>query len=151
MAVVREWPEEGITLQEIAWLIGSWKARTKNGEVRTTYSWGLGKKFIQVKFTIKDKDRTVTGMQIIGKDPRSDQLRSWVFEDEGGFGDAVWTMDGKRWVLEAAGVQADGSELSATNILTRLDKDTFTWQSVDRTVDGEEVPDLPPIKVTRVK
>jgi uncharacterized protein (TIGR02246 family) len=151
LAVVREWPDEGVTLREVAWLIGTWTAKTKDGEVRTTYSWGLGKKFIQVRITIKEKDRTVTGTQFIARDPRTDQLRSWVFESEGGFGEAVWTLDGKRWVLEAGGVQADGSELSATNILTRTGRDAFTWQSVDRTVDGEEVPDLPPVKVTRVK
>jgi hypothetical protein len=90
-------------------------------------------------------------MQIIARDPSTGNLRSWLFESEGGFGGATWTLDGKRWLIDAAGVEADGAEMTATNILTPLSKDSFTWQSVDRTVDGEEQPSIPPIKVTRVK
>ena len=62
-----------------------------------------------------------------------------------------WSLDGKRWVLDATGVRADGGETTATNILIPLDKDSFTWQSVERTLNGEPVPDVAPVKVTRVK
>ena len=151
MAVLREWPDEGVALRDLDWLIGSWSAKVEDTEVRSTYEWDESKKFIRVRATIKRKDRTVTLTEMIGKDPRTRALRSWLFESEGGFGDGVWTWDGKRWTIEATGVQADGSEMTATNILTRLDKDTFTWQSVERTLDGEESPNLPPVKVSRVK
>ena len=63
----------------------------------------------------------------------------------------AWTRDGKKWVVEASGVEADGGELTARNILTPVDKDTFIWQSAERTLDGEELPDILPVKVTRVK
>ena len=88
---------------------------------------------------------------MIGKDPRTGLLHSWMFESDGGFGEAVWNWDGKQWRLDAAGVEADGGETTATNLLTPLDKDSFTWQSIDRTVDGEDAPDIPPVKVVRVK
>ena len=54
-------------------------------------------------------------------------------------------------MITAAGVQADGGELTATNILTPVDKNAFTWQSIERTLDGKELPNIPPVKVTRVK
>ena len=41
--------------------------------------------------------------------------------------------------------------MTATNILTPVDKDSFTWQSIDRTLDGKELPNIAPIKVTRAK
>jgi len=151
VAVLREWPDEGINLRDLDWLIGAWTAKVEDSEVRTTYEWDESKKFIRARGTIKDKDRTVNLTQMIAKDPRTGSLRSWLFESEGGFGEAVWSWDGKKWLLEATGVHADGSELTATNIMTPLDKDSFTWQSIDRKVDGEEVPNLPPVKVTRVK
>ena len=151
MAVLREWPDEGIALRDLDWIIGTWTAKVEDTEIRATYEWDESKKFIRVRSTIKGKDRNVTLTEMIGKDPRNSSLRSWLFESEGGFGDATWTWDGKRWSLEATGVQANGSEMTATNIITRLDNDTFTWQSVDRTVDGEEVPNLPPVRVTRAK
>jgi uncharacterized protein (TIGR02246 family) len=151
LALVRDWPDEGTTLRDLDWLIGTWVAKTEGTEVRTTYQWNESKKFIMGRFTIKDENRSTSGTQRIGRDPRTGQLHSWLFESEGGFGEAAWDWDGKRWVMEATGVQADGSEISATNILTPHGHDAFTWQSTDRMVAGEEVPNIAPVKVTRVK
>jgi uncharacterized protein (TIGR02246 family) len=151
IAVLREWPEEGITLRDMEWLIGTWTAKTNGGEVRTTYDWDETKKFIRCRFSIKNKDNDLAGTQLIGRDPRTGNLRSWLFESNGGFGEAEWSWDGKRWVQDATGVEADGDEITATNILTPIDKDTFTWQSIDRTENGESVANIPPVKVTRVK
>jgi uncharacterized protein (TIGR02246 family) len=151
LALLRDWPNEGTDLRDLDWLIGTWVAKTNGREVRTTYSWDESKKFIQARFTIKGATGTTSGTQRIGRDPRTGQLRSWLFEDDGGYGEATWSWDGKRWLLEATGVQADGSEVTATNILTPRGRDAFTWQSVNRMEDGEELPNIAPIKVTRVK
>jgi uncharacterized protein (TIGR02246 family) len=151
MAVLREWPDEGVSLRDIDWLIGDWEVKRDSLEVRTTYEWDENKKFIRGRFTIKQEGRTTTGIQFIGKDPSTGQLRSWTFEGDGGFGEAVWARDGRKWVLDAGGVEADGSKVHATNILTRLDDDSFTWQATNRTEDDDELPNLPPVKVTRVK
>jgi hypothetical protein len=48
-------------------------------------------------------------------------------------------------------VLRDGKKLAATNILTRLEADTFTWESKNRTEDGKQLPDIKPIKMKRVK
>jgi uncharacterized protein (TIGR02246 family) len=151
MAVLREWPDEGVSLRDLDWLIGSWEAKTEEAEVRTTYEWDAKKNSIRCHITIKGRNRNVSGLQVLLKDPRTGQLRSWLFDDDGGFGEGVWIRDGKRWLITATGVQADGGELTATNILTPVDKDTFTWQSTERTLDGAELPNVPPVKVTRVK
>jgi uncharacterized protein (TIGR02246 family) len=151
MAVVRQWPDGGVSLHDLEWLIGSWVAKRDDGEVHTTYEWLWNKSFIRVQFTIRQKDRTLSGFQMIGKDPGTGQLRSWTFESEGGFGEATWSRDGKDWVLDSAGRLTDGSTMAATNIMTPLDQNSFTWQATKRSVDGEEVDDLAPVKVTRVK
>jgi uncharacterized protein (TIGR02246 family) len=151
MAVVREWPDAGATLKQLDWLIGSWITKSDDGEVRTSYEWDEGRHFLRTRFTIKDKGRTISGTQRIGKDPRTGQLRSWLFGQEGGFGEATWSWDAGRWVIEATGVLEDGTEMTATNLLTPRGRDAFTWQSTNRTMDGTAVPDLPPVKVTRVK
>jgi uncharacterized protein (TIGR02246 family) len=151
MAVLREWPEEGVSLRDLDWLIGTWEAKTEDAEVRTTYAWDTKKNTIRCQIAIKGPVHNVTATQRLLKDPRSGHLRSWTFDDDGGFGDGAWTRDGKRWVIATTGVQADGGELTATNILTPVDKDTFTWQSTGRTLDGEDLLDIPPVKVRRVK
>jgi uncharacterized protein (TIGR02246 family) len=151
MAVLREWPDEGDSLRDLDWLIGTWEAKTDDGEVRTTYDWDAKKNSIRGHFTIKGKDRTISATLILLKDPRDGQLRSWQFDDDGGFGDGAWARDGKRWAITAYGVEPDGAESTATNILTPIDRDTFTWQSTERTVDGEEQSNGVPVKVKRVK
>jgi uncharacterized protein (TIGR02246 family) len=151
MAVLREWSGAGETLRDLEWLIGTWKAQRDDTDVVTTYEWNEKKTFIKVRFTIKLDGRTLTGTQRIGKDPSTGRLRSWTFESGGGFGEAVWERDGKKWLVQAGGVLEDGGTLTATNILTPIDDNAFTWHSTERTVDGEDLPDLPPIKVTRVK
>ena len=151
IAVMREWPDEGVALRDLDWLIGAWEAKNDETEVRTTYSWDANKNSIRCQIAIKSKGRTVNAIQILLKDPRTGQLRSWIFDDDGSFGDGAWTADGKRWQIAATGVQSDGGELTATNLMTPVDKDTFIWQSTERTVDGEDLPNIPPIKVTRVK
>ena len=151
MAVVREWPHAGASLHDLEWLLGTWVARRDDTEVRTKYEWWGEKRFIRVNITIKQRDHVLTGFQMIGKDGSTGQIRSWAFDTDGNFGEATWTRDGKKWVQDAAGVLADGSVLSATNLLTPIDDDTFTFQSVERSIGGEEAADIPPVRVTRVK
>jgi uncharacterized protein (TIGR02246 family) len=151
MAVVREWPSEGVSLRDLEWLIGTWEAKRDNTDVRTTYEWWGDKTFIRVKISVKRKDSAIEGFQMIGKDRSTGQLRSWTFDPDGSFSEATWSRDGKKWLLDAAAVMEDGSVQAATNIITRIDDDTFTFQSVMRSVDGEDDDDIAPVRVTRVK
>jgi uncharacterized protein (TIGR02246 family) len=151
MAVLREWPDEAVALRDLDWIIGTWQGKVEDADVRTTYEWDAKKSAIHCRITIKGKGRDVSATQFLLKDPRTGALRSWIFVDDGAFGEGSWTRDAKRWVIEATGIEADGGELTATNILTPVDKDTFIWQSTERTLDDEELPNIPPVKITRVK
>ena len=77
------------------------------------------------------------GTEVIGWDPRTSRIRSWVFDSDGGFGENVWVHDGNRWLIKYSGTLADGSEASATHILTNVDAATATLQSKDRVVDDK--------------
>ena len=151
MAVVREWPSEGMSIRDLDWLIGSWAAKRDDTEIHSTYEWWGDKAFIRVNFAIKTKDKTMTGFQMIGKDASTGQIRSWAFDPDGSFGEASWSRDGKKWMLDSAAVLPGGGVMAATNIFNRIDNDTFTFQSVQRSLDGAELPDIAPIRVTRVK
>ena len=39
----------------------------------------------------------------------------------------------------------------AVNIVTPIGANSFTWQSVKRTLDGVKLPDTPPVKIVRVQ
>jgi uncharacterized protein (TIGR02246 family) len=151
MAVLREWPGEGASLRDLEWLIGSWQAKRDDVEVKATYEWWGDKTFLRCTLRITRKGHTTEGFQMIGKDASTGQIRSWTFDPDGSFAEATWGRDGKKWVQDVGGVQEDGAAITATHILARIDNDTFTFQAVERTVDGEPVDDVPPVRVTRVK
>ncbi len=151
IAILREWPGDGLSLRDLEFLIGTWEARRDGTVVSTRYEWTANKSFIRCHFSVAQDGKAQAGVQMIGKDPATGALRVWTFEDSGGIGDTDITRDGKKWVYSARGTTADGRVLTATNLLTPVDADSFLWHPVQRTLDGEALPDLPPIKVTRVK
>ena len=145
-------PSDNATIDDLSWLIGEWKSATGEGaEIRTTYTWDDNKKFINVQFTLKEQTLNLSGRQIIGVDPATGGIRSWTFEANGGVAEADWRRDGDHWVLDSDGTLPDGRTLTQTNVLRRINDDTVTWQSVDRVLGDEEIPDLAPVKVTRIK
>ncbi|VTR97139.1 Steroid delta5-4-isomerase OS=Rhodopirellula sp. SWK7 GN=RRSWK_01361 PE=4 SV=1: SnoaL_3 [Gemmata massiliana] len=151
IAIAREWASDGLTLRDLEWLIGTWEAKRPGVTVSTKYEWTANKAFIRCTFSVTRDGDTHTGTQMIVRDPATGELQQWTFEDSGGIGSADITRDGKKWIITARGTAPDGRTLTATNIMTPIDADTFMFHSVERTVNGEEQPDLPPVKVTRVK
>jgi uncharacterized protein (TIGR02246 family) len=155
VAVVREWDRDNSmddSLKDLEWLIGTWRATAKDWEVTATYEWDEAKAFIRGKYAIKEGAKVVeSGTQMFGKDNAEGGIRSWVFQSDGGFGDGLWTREGKKWTVDFSGVTADGKKLTATVIYVHVDANTFTWQSVDQAVDGQPIADARPIKVTKQK
>jgi len=157
IAMLKEWGDEKTKqpdLQDLGWLIGAWELDGPEQYARTSYEWSESKKFIVCKFTItqkKDKALFSTGTQVIGIDPAYGLIRGWTFSSDGGIGEATWTHDGDRWVIDSHATLADGSATSAVNHLTRAGDDGFTWRSVERTLQGERLPDIGTVKVRRIK
>jgi uncharacterized protein (TIGR02246 family) len=151
IAVLRNDETGDAELRDLEWLIGHWEAKGPDAQAQTTYEWVGNKAFIRSQFTIKEKDKSMTGTQMIGLDPNTGELRIWTFEADGGYGEGTCVRDGKKWVFSTNATLADGSAMTATNILTQVNHDTFTWQPVNLTIDDEPVGNLPPVKVTRVK
>lgn len=155
MAVVREWDRDvglDVSLKDLEWLVGTWRAVTKDREVTITYEWGPNRTFIRGGFTVKEGDKAVqSGTEVIGKDNAEGVIRSWVFQSDGGFGDGIWAREGKKWTVDVHGVGADGRKLTATTVYVHVDPTTLTWQAVNQALNGVPVADTPPIKVTKQK
>ena len=118
--------------------------------MHTSSRWSKNKNYILRDFTLRLGQRPVmSGSQRIGWDPDRQQIRSWVFDTDGGRAEGLWSKDDNRWIIRATGVLHDGTKGSATNIITKLDEDTFTWRSINRVVGGEATPDIDEIKVIR--
>ncbi len=152
IAFAREWGTVRDDLQDLEWLVGQWVARAEDREVQMSFTWNSNKTGLRNEFTMNVGGKPASsGIQLIGVEPQTGLLSSWMFPDDGGMAHAVWSSDGDRWLAESTGSMPDGSETTATNVIARTNDDEFTWRSIDRTINGEPVPDTPPIKVTRVK
>jgi uncharacterized protein (TIGR02246 family) len=151
IASASESPGDGLSVRDLEWMIGTWEAKRDGTVVTTRYEWTANKSFIRCQFSVRQDGKTYGGTQMIGKDPSTGLLHVWTFEDSGGIGNADVIRDGKKWVHEASGVTPDGRVLMATNLMTPIDADSFLWQTVERSLDDEPLPDMPPVKVVRVK
>ncbi len=137
-------------LRELEWMIGTWVDQDEQDRIETTCQWTKNRNFITRSFVVSVRDRIeMAGMQIIGWDPAAKQIRSWVFDSDGAFGEGVWSNKANRWYVKSTGTLPDGSKSSSTNIMTRLDNNTFTWQSVNRVVEGELLPNVDEVVVVR--
>lgn len=152
LAELSESTRDEVSIEDLGWLIGEWQAASGQGvEVRTLYSWEPNHKFIRVVFSVKGPNLDYSGNQAIGVDPATGQLHTWTFEADGGVAEAEWTRDGDHWLQEVTGTLTDGSTLTETNVLRRVNDDLFTWQAIDRYLDEQALDDLPPVKVVRLK
>jgi uncharacterized protein (TIGR02246 family) len=137
-------------LKELEWMIGSWIDRDESATVQTDCEWTKNQNFINRSFAVVVGDQVdLAGMQIIGWDPAAKQIRSWIFDSDGGFAEGTWTRKGDRWLIHQKGTLPDGSRSSAVNIITRIDDDSFTWQSIQREVNGDILPNVDEVLVVR--
>jgi uncharacterized protein (TIGR02246 family) len=135
-------------LQQLAWLIGDWIDESPDAMVVTSYRWADNHRFILGEFTVQiGGNPAMTGSQRFGWDPLTKQIRCWVFDSQGGFAEGAWTREGNRWIVKMNGVTRDGKPASSTNITTMLSKDRMTWQSRDRLIGGEKMPDVEEVPI----
>jgi len=138
------------TLQDLAWLVGNWVDESKDAPVVSTFRWSEGKSFLIRTFSRWEGDKVVRlGTQIIGFDPRSRQIRSWIFNADGSFGDGVWSKSGNDWRIQSSQTLSDGRAASGTYVLSPVSADAFTLQLLGHEIDGEPQPAAEPMTITR--
>lgn len=138
-------------LRPLEWMVGEWLDEDEGASIRTSVGWSRNKNFLIRQFTVNTTDRPImSGTQRVGWDSDRQQIKSWVFDSAGGTGEGYWLVDGDRWVVRSSASLRDGSPASATHIVTKIDDDTFTWQSRNRVIAGEAQPDVEEVRVVRL-
>jgi uncharacterized protein (TIGR02246 family) len=137
-------------LAALEWLVGTWQDKSGNQTVQSKFNWAGDKNFLVRTINVQGDQSTTDGWEIIGWDPVQQQIRSWIFDSNGGFGESTWANDGDNWLIRASNVLPDGSRSTAENVLTKVDDNRFTWESQNRTLNGEPQPSLDKIEVQRM-
>lgn len=151
--------EQPATLDDLAWMEGDWVIAEAGKEppsgdetpqfLAAHVRWTPTRAFLIREMTIHRDDRQVAHYtQRIGHDPRTNTLRSWLFDDEGSHGKAVWTKKGDTLIARSTTVLPDGREVTARTEYHYDGKDRCNWEST-HTHDG--AADLPPVRLTLVR
>lgn len=137
-------------LKPLAWLIGTWVDEDDDGTIEFVNQWDKYNNFITQHFTVNMLNSPqYEGKQIIAWDPITKQIRSWMFDSDGGYGEGKWTKKDDNWIVETTYVTPDGKKASAVNIYSDIEKDSYTWESTGRQVEGEILPNIDPVTVTK--
>lgn len=137
-------------LKVLEWMVGSWGDQDEEVQIQTECKWAKNQNFLVRSFSIVVGDQIDTsGMQIIGWDPAAKSIRSWTFDSNGGFAEATWKKKGDRWYISNRGVLPDGRLATMVNVMKPVDKDSFTWETIERTAGGELLPNISAVTVVR--
>ncbi|MEE8451445.1 MAG: SgcJ/EcaC family oxidoreductase [Thermoguttaceae bacterium] len=137
-------------LKDLEWMVGSWIDQEGGEVMRTECQWTRNRNFLRRSFTASIGDRIdISGMQFVGWDPARKQIRSWVFDCDGGFAEGIWSRSGDRWLVKTKATSPDGAIASSTSILRPLSGGSFSWQKVSRVVDGELLPNIDEVVIVR--
>ena len=137
-------------LRELEWMVGTWVDQSTGDIVRLECQWSKNRRFLVRYFTVKSPEQIeLSGMQLIGWDPVQEEIRSWVFDSDGGFGQGTWTAKNDRWISQQIATLADGRLASSTTVIHPLDDNRFSWQKINRVVDGEILPSIEEVIIVR--
>jgi uncharacterized protein (TIGR02246 family) len=146
-------PNNYENLRGLEWAIGDWEGEAGQGIMeQLSFSWADPQNFILATFATTSKDMSLGRATVwIGWDPIKKNVRSWLFDEAGGYGESSWSQEGQKWVIKSSAVHQDGKKASATHVLAQVDADTISLQAKDRTLDGKSLPDMPEVRLKRVK
>ena len=129
-------------LKSLELLTGEWVEQSSDSTVYVSCRWSPEKNFLLRDFTVHVQGRPVmTVNERIGWDPLTRQVKSWVFDSEGGYSDALWTRKGNEWLIRSTGVLPDGRSASSTHLLTSTGPNSMRWSSTDRTLGDQSIPE----------
>ena len=109
-AEIREFtaPAEDVTpyqrLQELEWMVGHWVDESGNNKVESDVRWADNNSYLIRTYSAQVQgEKPSSGTMFIGWDPQSGQIKSWVFDSEGGHGEGYWTRSSdNEWVVRRA-------------------------------------------------
>jgi uncharacterized protein (TIGR02246 family) len=138
-------------LASLEWMIGKWRFGDSPDSPTTEASWTLEGKFIsRTTKTPKEDGNTFVTVEVIGYDPTNDQLRSWIYDNEGGFGECTWRQDGDKWLVNIKATLPDGRQASSQHVISLIDDTRVALDNLNRVIDGEVLPNHDRIEISRI-
>ena len=136
-------------LQPLAWLVGDWVSEGGDSVVRISYRWSDDGNFLLGDYKVTANGQTaMDSVQRVGWDPLRQQVRSWLFDSDGGYGEGEWIAFDDGYLIRSSAVMPDGSTGSANIEAKKLSDSQFVMRGTNRIVAGEPVEEFE-IKVSK--
>jgi len=139
-------------LESLGWLVGHWSDDSQKGQqITSTAEWTPGGNFLTRSYRYEQDGKVqAEGLEIVGWDSRAQQLRTWLFSNDGSFAHGFWQPSGdNRWLVKLAGQRLDGLRGAMTLVVERTGENELSLQMIDRDWDGGPLPNGPINKLTR--
>jgi uncharacterized protein (TIGR02246 family) len=130
-------------LQGAAWIVGDWVDESPEGRTEISFRWSDDGNFLIGDYVMSAAGAGESrSTQRIGWDPASGQVRSWTFDDDGGFTEGRWERTDEGWAVASQATMPDGTTGSATLTISVKDADHFVVRGTDRIVGDVAEPDF---------
>lgn len=147
LGCIRDFPEEPDDtphghLEALSWMIGKWVDESDEGKVETDCHWSRDGNYIIQDYTITGRRGVqLKGTQRIAWDSVKQTIRSWAFDNSGGFVEAVWTEADDGWIVNAGGTTPFGETGSAVRKIVPLGEELYEIQTTSQVIGGVSYPD----------
>jgi uncharacterized protein (TIGR02246 family) len=126
-------------LEKLQWLVGEWVDEDAEAAISISCRWADNQNFLLIDFkAVVEGEVAMESRQRIGWDPLAQNIRSWVFDADGGYGEGRWTAIDGNWIIKSTAVLPDGVTGSATIFLEPSGQDKFIMKGLDRVL-GDSV------------
>lgn len=139
--VVESKPSHYEQLKELEFLVGTWSNDTDGVTIEIDCQWTANQNFLSRQYRVLiEGEVDSSGLQIIGWDAKKNQVRSWLFDSDGGFVDGQWTKRDDGWIVQSVVTLADGASGSATSLIRSTESGDLAWRKFNRVLDGKLLP-----------
>jgi uncharacterized protein (TIGR02246 family) len=153
-------PERAAALDELDWLLGTWKASGKPAEdggkteVEITYEKPVGDFCIvgHAKYQAAGRP-AVTALEVIHADRESGLVRCWVFDSSGTRAEGVIESDGTTYHQSMTGTPSEGvpgNVAKWVQVIAPTGEGRCTVHAIERSIDDVPVPDGEPLHFQKV-
>jgi uncharacterized protein (TIGR02246 family) len=153
-------PERAAALDELDWLLGTWKATGKAAEeggkteVEITYEKPVGDFCIVGHATYQAAGRpAVKALEVIHADRDSGLVRCWIFDSTGARAEGVIDSDGTTYHQTMTGTPSEGvpgNVAKWVQVIAPTGEGRCTVHAIERSIDDAPVPDGEPLHFQKV-
>jgi len=141
-------PENYDRLKHEDYFVGEWTGEGSLpwGQDFTTEvvtNWTLNRNFLHTTFAAEVDNQVIfEHISLRAWDSSTSQVKEWSFNSWGGIGEAVVTRQGDtKRIVESEGLDSDGREVTAKNVITIRDENTYSAVT-SQTIDGQAMEDI---------